>query len=111
MDEHRKNAYRYLLHWAMLDIRMNAWSRLRWLVWHPLHWRAELRRVRYSGDLADALHNLALFASLDFERFDEERFWGDFAGVEKRYPEFHPSRFRSVFEERLSQAHAAGAES
>ena len=28
MDDHRKNAYRYLLYWAMLDIRPIAW--LRW---------------------------------------------------------------------------------
>ena len=25
MDERRKNAYRYLLYWAMLDIRPIAW--------------------------------------------------------------------------------------
>jgi hypothetical protein len=51
---------------------------------------------------------LALFAALDFERFDEERFWRDMQYVEKRHPEFKTSRYREVFDEMLTefQGHA-----
>ena len=55
------------------------------------------------GSLADALHNLALFSSLDFEGFDEEWFWKDLEDVNKRYPDFEPSRYRGIFEGRLKE--------
>jgi hypothetical protein len=93
-----------MLYWAMLDIRPVAWLSIRWLrVWNPFYWRSELRRIRYAGALADWLHNLAFFSSVDFERFDEDRFWRDFEYVQKHYPEFQPSRFRTIFDERLRE--------
>ncbi len=103
MDEHRKNAYRYLLGWAMLEIRTIAWWSIRWRsIWNPLYWRAELRRIRYLGTLADWLHNLALYSPMDFDQFNEEWFWQDLERIEKRYPEFMPSHYRAIFDGRLN---------
>ncbi len=60
MDEHRKNAYRYLLYWAMLDIRGVRWITHRPLrLLNPLTLRRELRRASRAGAEADRLHNLA----------------------------------------------------
>jgi hypothetical protein len=105
MDENRKSAFRYLMYWAIvLDVRPVAWFSIRWLhIWNPFYWRRELRRIRYAGAVADWLHNLALFSSLEFERFDEARFWKDLEFLEEYYPEFLPSRFRKIFDERLRE--------
>ncbi len=111
MDDHRKNAYRYLLYWAMLDIRPIAWFSVRWWhLWNPLYWRRELRFIRKAGALADWLHNLAFFASSEFERFDEEWFWRDFESIQSRYPAFELSRYRAVFEGRLTVPPKSGWE-
>jgi hypothetical protein len=69
MDDRRKRAYRHLLYRATLDIR-------------PVKW----------------MHNLALFSSLDFQWFSEERFWQDYDGVRSRSPEFGMERYRERFE-------------
>jgi hypothetical protein len=104
VDEKRKNAYRYLLYWAMLDIRPLSWSCWGWFqAWNPFYWRREGRRIRCAGAIANWLHNLALFSSLNFERFDEERFWQDFDSLRSRYPEFGLERYRDRFEQRLSE--------
>jgi hypothetical protein len=100
MDERRKNAYRYLLYQAMLDIRPIAWLRLR----NPLRWPGAFHRIRQAGALADWLHNLALFASLDFVHFDEEWFWKDGRSLEAHYPGLNLARYQRIFEERADQA-------
>lgn len=112
MDDHRKNAYRYLLYRAMLEIRPIAWVRWfhGWRVLNPLHWRWQFRRVRYAGSLADWLHNLALFSSLDFERFDEDWFWRDLEYLSKGYPNFEPTRYRVIFEGRLKELEKEAAD-
>jgi hypothetical protein len=103
MDKQRKNAYRYLLYHAMLDIRQLAWIPFRYFrLLNPFHWRATLQRIRRAGVIADWLHNLALFSVLDLERFDEERFWGDFRYYDKEHPEFQLASFKDIFERELS---------
>lgn len=99
MDECRKNAYRYLLYWAMLDIRPIAWMRLR----NPFRWPSDFRRMRRAGALADWLHNLALFASLDFARFDEEQFWKDGRSLASRDPGLDLARYQQIFENRVAE--------
>ncbi len=108
MNDHRRNAYRYLLYWAMLDIRQ-----IEWLGWvrgcrklNPLSWRRQIRAIRFSGALADWMHNLAFASSVDFEGFNEDWFWRDFEAVNKRYPDFQPSRYRELFEGRLRELEA-----
>jgi hypothetical protein len=99
MDERRKHAYRYMLYRAMLDIRPLAWLRLTNL----LCWGREIRRVRRLGALADWLHNLALFSSLNFERFDEDWFWQEALSLKQRHPEFDLEEYQRVFERQLSE--------
>jgi hypothetical protein len=105
MDERRKEAYRYLLYWAMLDIRPLAWVPTRWFHWlNPVFFWGWGRRVRRAGHLADWLHNLALFSALDFERFDEGMFWETLRWYEGRHPEFVLSHYRDIFERRLAES-------
>ena len=101
MDEHRKNAYRFLLYWTLLDIRLIAW--LRWSWWDPRSMRTALHRTRQAGALADAMHNLGLFASNDFDDFDEDWFWQELKDLEDRYPEFSAARYRNLFESKLQE--------
>src|SRR5579859_8105500 len=99
MDNHRKAAYRDLLYRALLDIRSLAWLRVSTIqLLNPLHWKGELRRIRRAGAIADWLHNLAMFSALDFERFDEARFWGDLDNLAKRNPEYELMTYKGIFE-------------
>lgn len=102
MDERRKHAYRFLLYWAMLDIRPITWLPRSWFkLFSPMFWVRDMRRVRQAGAIGDWMHNLALFSSLDFNNFDEEWFWRDFQSLSERYP---VSQYRSVFEQRLYES-------
>lgn len=104
VDEQRKRAYRYLLYWAMLDIRAVQWlGRRSWRAWSPLYWRRELRRVQYAGAVADWLHNLALYSSVNFQGFNEDWFWRDFETVRSRYSEFGLAHYQDLFEQHADQ--------
>ena len=102
MDAHRKSAYRFLLYWALLEIRG-----VQWITYHPLRLlnpfilRRELRRASRAGALADWLHNLARFSVNDFEKFDEEMFWQDYERLAKRHGD--DWNYRGVFERRLEE--------
>jgi hypothetical protein len=96
MESRRKKAYRYLLYHATLHTRQLQWLRFR----NPLCWRRHLGQVRCCGTVADWLHNLALFSALDFDRFDEGRFWEDFDRLRGRCPEIES--YRRAFEQWLS---------
>lgn len=99
MDEQRKHAYRWLLYWAMLEVRPLQWMGSRgWRSWSPLYWRREARRVQYAGAVADWLHNLALYSSVNFQGFNEEWFWRDFEMAQFRFPEFGLEHYRELFE-------------
>jgi len=102
MDEHRSYAYRYLLYWAMLDIRPIAAisHRVRWF--NPFSWRPRIRRVCALGELAEWLHNMAAFSALNFVGFDELRFWEEFRCLRSKYPEFQ--YYRSLFQSALSES-------
>jgi hypothetical protein len=110
MDGTRKNAYRYLLYWAMLEIRPIAWARLGILrMLNPLHWRAETRRIRRAGVIADWLHNLAMFSALHFERFDEEWFWRELDFLNKRHPEYELMLYKGRFEQHMAESQKGSA--
>jgi len=104
MDEDRKNAYRSLLYWAMLDIGGGiSGSRLSF---HPRAiWRGYLL-ARRSGNLANWLHNLALYSSREFKGFKEDWFWRDYEGFKHRYPD-HWTDYREEFEAELSRREEA----
>ena len=104
MDDVRKNAYRFLLYHALVEIRMVGWHAHGPLcLLNPFALRRDLLRV---CDVADWLHNLARFAADDFRQFDEARFWrecdalGMGAGALGEY--------RSVFERELVRRPPSG---
>jgi hypothetical protein len=102
LTEHQKDAYRYLLYWAMLDIRNKCQPRLK-ESYNPLTWRQRYRESRVAGAVADWLHNLALYSAGDFNGFDEERFWREFKGMSKRLTTVDFTHYRTTFERRLSE--------
>lgn len=99
MDVPRARAYRYLVYWAMLDIRLICQDFDH--TWNPFCWSRYARRIRCAGAIADWLHNLALFSSLNFRQFSEDVFWKDFELLRSRYPEFGLERYRDLFDKRL----------
>ncbi len=100
VDDQRKNAYRYLLYLAMLDIRPLGWMSSRWFsAWNPFYWRREGQRIRYAGAVADWLHNMAFFSTIDFVGFNEEWFWRDFERLRSDYPQFNVESFRTIIDE------------
>jgi|SRR4051812_1355005 hypothetical protein len=102
MDDQRKYAYRYVIYWAMLEIRM-----LRWQASRPLRllnpvalyrvWRNALR----AGAIAEWLHNAAYFSTVDFEGFREDWFWNEHDRLVKEFGDGW--NYRSVFESRLTE--------
>src|SRR4051812_32836688 len=103
MEERRKKAYRYLLYHAMLDIRGIAWMPLGFFrLLNPFYVRTVRKRIRRAGVIAEWLHNLGLFSVIDFERFDEERFWQDYRKCEEKYPALQLSSYKDLFDRELS---------
>jgi hypothetical protein len=109
MDAQRKAAYRWLLYWAMLDIRRLAWMGFRWRERvNPFFWRRAWRQMRYAGEVADWLHNLAAYSIVDFDGFDEEWFWRGYRRLLDAYPESGVEHYRGEFDRRSTSA-SAGA--
>ncbi len=104
MDEPRKHAYRYVIYWAMVEIRSIQWFPHRWHdILNPIALKGHCRRVRRSGVIADWMHNLALFSVLDFEHFDEERFWREGRALSQRTPDFDFEHYLAIFEQALQR--------
>lgn len=105
LTEREKDAYRYLLYQAMLDIRTLCQSRGRASL-NPLEWRRQYLLSRTAGWLADWLHNLAHYASMGFRGFDADWFWQEYDGGINRYAYVGPGRwmdYRSRYEEQLAR--------
>jgi hypothetical protein len=99
LDDHRKQAYRWLLYQATLEIRLLCWTNRRWRDWFiPRRWTGFVRQARTAGTVADWLHNLAMFSALDFNGFDEDRFWEDYQCFVNEHPQAGLERFRAEFE-------------
>jgi hypothetical protein len=75
MDESRKRAYMIVLSSALLHIKWDLSC-----ISHGVAW---IISRRTSDSLSRAMkrsrlfHNLAIFSTFDFERFDEIRFWSE----------------------------------
>ena len=102
MDQHRINAYRYLLYWAMLEIRPLRCQPYGASWFNPLPWLRHIRRVRELGELAEWLHNMADFSRRDFIDFDEQRFWNEFNQLRTTHPAL--AYYRSLFENALTES-------
>jgi hypothetical protein len=111
VDSQRKHAYRWLLYWAMLDIRPLQWAGAGWRQrLNPFCWWSNSRRVRVAGGIAEWLHNLAMYSALDFAGFEEERFWRDYEWLLGQNPGHGLERYRAEFKRRASSAETPGAE-
>jgi hypothetical protein len=84
LSEGEKKAYRNLLYGAMLDIRNLCQPRGR-ESWNPIVWLRQYRLSRIAGALADWLHNLAQHAATDFDAFDTDWFWQEYASICNRF--------------------------
>jgi hypothetical protein len=103
LNERRKQAYRWLFYMAMLDIRQLQWISGSWRQrLNPYWWRDVSRRVKLAGNIAEWLHNLAIFSVLDFEHFDEERFWRDYQWLLDNNPSAELDYYRNEFEMRTA---------
>ncbi len=105
LTDAEKKAYRNLLYWAMLDIRILCQSRGRERH-NPFVWRRQYLQGRMAGALADWLHNLAQHAATDFDRFDTEWFWREYDGLTTQYDQVGAGRwmdYQMRFEQHLSE--------
>jgi len=100
MDVQRKWAYRQLLFWAMLEIRLYCPLHGKFNA-DPVVWRTWYERGRIAGAIADWFHNLADYSSQDFEGFNEERFWQEHAHFCDSYPDGPFSAYRVRFDQYL----------
>ena len=98
MNDQTKAAYRHLLYVAMLATRNYCQSRGR-VSRNPFVWRRQYHDSRIAGRLADWLHNLALYSSLDFAGFSEEHFWREHGSICQHYPGTGFERYREIFDE------------
>ena len=105
MTPAQKSAYRYLLYIAMLDIRIYCQSRSE-PSQDPAIWKSQYDTSRIAGGIADWLHNLALAAADDFEKFNEEAFWNTHAHFCRRFPG-ELERYRTQFDQRLKGGRAS----
>ncbi|MBC8134920.1 MAG: hypothetical protein H8F28_03420 [Fibrella sp.] len=78
MDERRKAAYRHLLYYGLISIRSSTGWAMESKMQASLPWlfhRDPSQTAHRVFWLADAFHNLAKYSALDFEGFDEQKFW------------------------------------
>ena len=108
MDERRKQAYRYLLYRAMVDIRPIGGMPLGFL--NPFRWKRTTAQVHRAGVIANWLHNLAFYSAVDFKGFNEEWFWDTLQRFQNRYPDFYLDDYQKVFERELTgKGHLRGS--
>lgn len=103
MNKSRMQAYRWLLHEAMLAIRGLQWLDSGWRQrLSPSFWRSFTTQAQIAGAIADWLHNLASYSAIDFYGFNEDWFWKDYKGMLSRYPNAGLERYRLEFERRAT---------
>jgi hypothetical protein len=97
MNDITKAAYRHLLYVAMLAIRTYCQSR-----GNPsrnvVEWYRQYQRSRVAGAIADWLHDLADYSSVEFNGFDEQRFWEEHTYLCTRFSGKRLERYREIFD-------------
>ncbi|MGI4760406.1 MAG: hypothetical protein ACRYF0_06855 [Janthinobacterium lividum] len=87
MKEKKKELYRQLLYWAMIDMRMHSASGisiLRSLL--SRHRRTHYTINRFTYAMNNWLHNTALYSTSNFVGFKEELFWEDYRRFRQEFP-------------------------
>ena len=98
MEPARERAYRAILSAALLHIKWDLACLFGGFSWLPWRLRRQMRACPRAACRAVAFHNLAIFATLEFRGFAEERFWRDVERFLQRYPESRWSDYRGMFE-------------
>jgi hypothetical protein len=98
MNDQTKAAYRHLVYVAMIATRNFCQPRSD-ASRNPFVWRRQYHQSRIAGRLADWLHNLAHYSSLDFAGFDEQHFWYEHSLICKHHPGEGFERYREIFDE------------
>ncbi|MBT9391919.1 hypothetical protein KLP40_01980 [Hymenobacter sp. NST-14] len=98
MNDKRKQLYRELLYWAMVDIRQHSYpgsflSDLRYR-------RSNRKRLLFTHAVAQWLHNLAMYSAIDFKGFQEDWFWKEYAVFRQAFP---TKRWASLAESTIRQ--------
>ncbi|MCA8831635.1 hypothetical protein [Hymenobacter pini] len=97
MDENRKNAYRHLLYYFLIEIRTIPTPNQPELSLEQLK-----KRSYYAGAVAYHLHNFALAAASDFTEFCEESFWSGLRRFSVNNPTIDLSHYRGIFDQQLA---------
>jgi hypothetical protein len=98
MDSAKKYAYRYLFYEGTLCIRPIAHVGAAWWErWNVVYWLRQRKQIRGAGQVANWLHNLALFSAIDFDGFDEDAFWSELEWLRSADIAYGFGRFRNRF--------------
>ncbi len=98
MDNSRIYAYRYLIYNGMLHIRPIAGIGSRWRQrWNLVYWLRMRKQIAMAGEVANWLHNLALFSATEFSGFDETAFWSGSKRLEILFPDEGMDSFQKNF--------------
>jgi len=109
MDNNRKYAYRYVIYWAMLEIRGLHWQANRPLrLLNPVTLYRVWRKALRAGMIAEWLHNAAHFSTFEFEGFREDWFWNEHNRLVKQFGDGW--NYRAVFEARLKDHGCPGGD-
>ena len=98
MDAYRKNTFRELIYWGLVEIKLATSPR--GFTINPVELWQRHKCIAFAHETAEWLHNLAQFSSLDFERFDESLFWKDYGVFRKKYP---LDEYQSLFDKTLQR--------
>lgn len=97
MDDNRKNAYRYLLYYFLIEIRTIPTPSQ--TIAHDSD--ALTLHSYYAGAVAYQLHNFALVCANDFRGFDEGQFWAGIQHFSINNPKININHYQKVFDDRL----------
>src|SRR4051812_22921992 len=103
MDAMRAKAYRYIIYWALLEIRGLSWFAWRTRDrWNPFFLMRSIPYIRASGAVAEWLHNIAHFSANDFAGFEETWFWSEYDGMRAKHGSLWRYDYRKIFDEHLA---------
>ena len=87
MTGKRKQLYRELLRWAIIDMRMySSWAYSNSLLLMLRRQRSHRQILRFLNAMNDWLHNVALYSVVDFTGFKEDQFWQEYQHFRNHYP-------------------------
>ncbi len=103
MDEKRMEAYRFIGHRALYELRLFSAPYLQGPPLFAGFRRRHRRRIKFIANFAYAYHNLALAQTQQrLESFDEELFWNGIDSLQKEFTDLMLTNYRELFERTLN---------